>query len=134
MPSISQFTSIAHSCPPHCDPKYWSTPGSPVHHQFPELTLTHVHRAGDAIQPSHPLSSPSLSTFNLSHHQFRISPANEYSGLIIFTIDWLDLPAIQGTLKSLLQHDSSKASILLCSAFYMVQISLPYMTPEETLA
>ena len=84
MPSISQFTSIAHSCPPHCDPKYWSTPGSPVHHQFPELTLTHVHRVGDAIQPSHPLSSPSLSTFNLSHHQFRISPANEYSGLIFF--------------------------------------------------
>ena len=105
-----------------------STPGFPVHHQLLELTQTHVHRVGDAIQPSHPLSSPSPD-FNLSQHQglfqlvlhirwpkdwnfsFSISPSTEYSGLISFRTDWLDLLAVQGTLKSLLQHHSSKASI-----------------------
>ena len=108
-----------------------SMPGFPVHHQLPELVQTCVHQVGDAIQPSHPLSSPSSPTFNLSQHQglfqwvssshqmakvlefsFSISPSNEYSGLISFRIDWLDLLAVQGTLKSLLQHHSSKASIL----------------------
>ena len=114
-----------------------SIPGLPVHHQLPELAQTHVHRVGDAIQPSHPLSSPSLSAFNLSQHQgfsndsvlhirwpkywsfsFSISPSSECSGLISFRIDWLDLLAVQGTLKSLLQHHSSKASILQCLAFF----------------
>ena len=104
----------------------------PTHHQLPELGHTHVHWVTDAIQPSHSLSSHSP-IFNLSHHQglfqwvlcmrwplywhfsFSISPSNEYSGLISFRMDWLDLPAVQGTLKSLLQHHSSKASILWCS-------------------
>ena len=76
-----------------------STPGSPVYRQLLELTQTHVHTVGDAIQPSHPLLSPS-------------GPSNEYAGLISLKMDWLDLLAVQGTLKSLLQHHSSKASIL----------------------
>ena len=94
-----------------------STPGFPVHHQLPELTQTHVHRVGDAIQPSHPLLSPSPPAFSLSQHWvlssesvlrirwpkywsfcFSISPSNEYSGLISFRIDWFDLAA-QGTLR-----------------------------------
>ena len=109
-------------------------PGFPVCHQFPEPTQTHVHHVSDAIQPFHPLSSPSSSTFNLSHHQdfpnesglcirwpkywsfsFSIRPSNEYSGLISSRIDWLDRLAVQETLKSLLQHHSSKASILMDS-------------------
>ena len=130
-----------------------STPGFPVHHQFPEPTQTHVHRVGDALQPSHPLSSFSPLAFNLSQHQrlfiesvlsirwpkdwslsFNISPSNEYSGLISFRMDWLDLFAFQGTLKSLLQHHSSKASILGCSAFFIVQLSHPYMTTGKSIA
>ena len=113
-----------------------STPGLPVHHQLPVFTQTHVHRVGDAIQPSHPLSSPSPPVPNPSQRQglFKwissshqvakvlefqnISPSNEHPGLISFRTDWLDLLAVQGTLKSLLQHHSSKASILLHSAFY----------------
>ena len=128
-------------------------PGFPVHHELPELAQTHVNQVGDAIQPSHPLSSPSPPAFNLSQHQglsnesvlhirwpkywsfsFSISPSNEYSGLISFRMDWLDLLAVQGTLKSLLQHHSSKASILQCSAFFMVQLSHPYMTTGKTIA
>ena len=104
-----------------------------------EPAQIHVHQVGDAIQPSHPLSSPSLPTFNLSQHQglfkwvssshlvakvlefiFNISPSNEYLGLISFRIDWLDLLEVQGTLKSLLQHHSPKASILQHSAFFIV--------------
>ena len=130
-----------------------STPGLPVHHQLPEFTQTHVHRVGDAIQPSHPLSSPSPPTFNLSQHQvfsnesalhirwpkywscsFNISPSNEYPGLISFRMDWLDLLAVQGTLKSILQHHSSKASVLQRSAFFTVQLSHPYMTTGKTIA
>ena len=114
-----------------------STPGFPVHHQLLELAQTHVHWVSDAIQPSHPLSSPSPPAFNLSQHQhfcqwlsslhqvarywsfsFSISPYNEYSGLISFRTDWLDLLTVQGTLKSLLQHHNLKASILWCSAFF----------------
>ena len=130
-----------------------STPGRPVHHQLPEFTQTHVHWVGDAIQPFHPLSSPSP-TFNLSQHQgvfstesalcirwpkywsfsFSISPSNKYSGLISFRMDLLDLLAVQGTLKSLLQHHSSKASILRCSAFFIVQLLHPYMTTGKTIA
>ena len=130
-----------------------STPGFPVHHQLPDLTQTHVHWAGDAIQPSHPLLSPFPPVFNLSQHQglfqwvsslhqvskywsfgFSISPSNEYSGLISFRMDWFDLLAVQGTLKSLFQHHSSKASILPRSAFFMVQHSHLYMTTGKTIA
>ena len=130
-----------------------STPGFPVHNQLPELTQTHVHRVGDAIQPSHPLSSPSPPVFNLSQHRglsnesvlhirwpkfwsfsFSISPSNEYSGLISFRIDWCDLLEVEGTLKSLLQLHSSKASILWHSAFFIVQLSHPYMTTGKTIA
>ena len=113
-----------------------STSGLPIHHQLLEPTQTRVHRASDAIQPSHPLLSPSPPAFNLSQHQglfkwvlhirwpkywsfsFSTSPSNEQPGLISFRMDWLDLLAVQGTLKSLFQHHSSKASILLCSAFF----------------
>ena len=128
----------------------YSTPG--LSDQLPEFTQTHVHWVSDAIQPSHPLSCPSPPTFNLSQHEglfkwvsshmrwpkywsfsFSINPSNEYSGLISFRIDWLDL-SVQGTLKSLLQHHSSKASILWCSAFFIVQFSHPYMTPRKTIA
>ena len=121
-----------------------STPGFLVHHQLPELTQTHAHRVSDAIQPSHPLSAPSPPAFNLSQHQglvsqfftsggqrsfsFNISPCNEYSGLISFRIDWLDLLVVPGTLKNLLQHHSSKASIVWYSAFFIFQLSHPYMT------
>ena len=125
--------------------------GFSILHELPELSQTHVHWVGDSIQPSHPLSSPSPPEFNLSQHQglfqwgssshqvakywsFSISSSNEYSGLISFRMDWLDLLAVQGTLKSLLQHQSSKASILRCSAFFTVQLSLPYMTTGKTIA
>ena len=127
----------------------YSTPGFPIHHQLPELTP--VHWVCDAIQPSHSLSSPPA--FNLSQHQglfkwissshqvakywrfsFSISPSNEYSGMIFFRMDWLDLFAVQGTLKSFFQHHSSKASILQCSAFFRVQLSHPYMTTGKTIA
>ena len=119
-----------------------STPGLPVHHQLPEFTQTHVHHVGDAIQPSHPLLTPSPPAPNPSQHQslfrwvnsshelpkywsfsFSISPSKEHPGLISFRMDWLDLLAVQGTLKSLLQHHSSKASMLRCSAFFTVQLS-----------
>ena len=126
--SLIQFCSVAQSCLTLCDPMDCSTPGLPVHHQFPELTETHVHRVSDAIQPSHPLSSPSPPAFDLSHHQglfqwvsssyqvakdwsfsFSISPSSEYSGLISFRMDWLDLLVVQGTLKNLLQQPQFKS-------------------------
>ena len=137
-----QFISVTQSCLTLCDPVDCSTPGFPVHHQLPELTQTHVHRVSDAIQSSYPLSSP----FHLSQNQglfqwvssslrwwkywcfsFNISHSNKNSGLISFRIDWLNL-------KSLLQHHSSKASILQCSAFFIVQLSYPYMTTGKTIA
>ena len=130
-----------------------SMPGFPVHHQLPQLTQTHIHWVCDAIQPSHPLSSPSPPAFNLSQHQvfsnesvlhirwtkywsFSVSliPSNEYSGLISFRMDWLDLLAVQGTLKSFLQYHSSKASILRHSDFFTVQLSHPYITTSKTIA
>ena len=136
-----------------CDPMDHSTLGFPVHHQLPESSQTHVHWVGDAIQPSHSLSSllllpsvfPSIRAFaNESvlcirwpkywSFSFNISPSNEYSGLISFRMDWLDLLAIQGTLKSLLQHHSLKSSILCRSAFFIVQLSHPYMTTGKTTA
>ena len=138
-----QFNSVAQSCPILCDPMNRSTPGLPVLHQLPEFTHTHVHRVGDAIQPSHPLSSPFLlspippsirvfsneSTLRMRRPKywsfsFSIIPSKEISGLISFRMDWLDLLAVQGTLKSLLQHHSSKASILRRSAFFTVQLCL----------
>ena len=144
--TVVQFSSVAQSCPALCNPMNRSTPGLPVHHSLLEFTQTHVHWVGDAIQPPHPLSSPSPPALNLSQHQgfsnesvirirwpkhwsfsFSIRPSNEYSGLISFRLDWQDLLAVQGTLESLLQHHSSKASILLCSAFFIVQFSHPYM-------
>ena len=129
-------SSVAQSCPTLCGPMDCSTPGLPVHHQLPEFTQTHVHQVSDAIQPSHLLSSlsifPSTRSFsnesvlhlrwpNYWSFSFIISLSNEYSGLISFKINWLDLLAVQGTLKSLLQHHSSEASILQCSSFFIVQ-------------
>ena len=150
---LSQFSSVTQSCLTLCDPMDCSTPGFPVHHQLLGLTQTHVHWVRDAIQPSHPLSSPSPPVFNLSQHQglFQwVSSSHQlakvlefqlqhqsfqwYSGLMSSRMDWLDLLAVQGTLKSLLQHHSSKASILQHSAFFIVQLSYPYMTTGKTLA
>ena len=138
--SVSSVQLLAQSCPTLCDPMNRNTPGLPVHHQLPEFTQTHVHWVNDAIQPSHPLPSPSPSAPNPSQHQglfqwvnsshewpkywsfsFSIIPSKEHSGLISFRMGWLDLLAVQGTLKSLLQHHSSKASILWRSAFFRVQ-------------
>ena len=151
--NVYQITSVTQSCPTLCDPMNHSTPGLSVHHQLLEPTQTHVRWVGDAIQPSHPLTSllllpsifPSIRVFSNESvlcircpkywsFNFSLSPSNEYSGLISFRIDQLDLLAVQGTLKSLLQHHSSKASILQCSAFFIVQISHPYTTTGKTIA
>ena len=129
-----QFSSVAQLCPTLCDPMYCSMLGFPVHHQLPEFTQSHVHWVGDAIQPSHPLLSTSPPAFSLSQHQglssepvakywsfsFSISPSNEYSGLISFRIDRLDLLAIQGTLQESSSTPQLKASILQHSAFFIV--------------
>ena len=147
-----QFSSVAQSCPTLCDSMNCSMPGLPVHHQLLEFTQTHVHRVSDAIQPSHPLSSPSLlppippsirvfsneSTLCMRwpkywSFSFSIISSKEHPGLISFRMDWLDLLAVQGTLKSLLQHHSSKASILWHSAFFIVQLSHPYLTTGKTI-
>ena len=147
------FSSVARWCPTLCDSMDCSMPGLPVHHQLPELTQTHAHWVGDAIQHlilCHPLlllSSifPSIRVFSNEsalHIKwpkywsfcFNISPSNEYSGLISFRMDWLDLLTVQGTLKSLLQHHSSKASILQHSAFFIVQLSHPYMITGKNIA
>ena len=130
-----------------------SMPGLPVHHQLPEFTQIHVHGVSDAIQPSHPLSPPSPPAPNPSQHQslsnestlrmrwpkyrsfsFSIISSKEIPGLISFRMDWLDLLAVQGTLTSLLQHHSSKASVLQHSAFFIVQLSHPYMTTGKNIA
>ena len=148
-----QFSSVTQSCSVLCDPKNHTTLSLLVHHQLPEFTQTHVHRVSDAIQPSHPLSSPSpLLPFSSSirdfsnestlcmrwpkywSFSFSICPSNEHPGLIFFRMDWLGLLAVQGTLKSLLQHHNSKASILWYSAFFTVQLSHPYMTTGKTIA
>ena len=147
MLSEHRFSSVAQLCLTLCEPMDCSTPGFPVHHQLLELAQTHVHWVGDAMQPSHPLLFPSPPAFNLSSYRifsnesilrirwpkcwsfsFSTSPPNEYLGLISFRIDWFDLLAVQGTLKSLLQHHSSKASILRHLAFFIVQLSYPYIT------
>ena len=150
--SSAQFSSVTQSCLTLCHPMNCSTPGLPVQHQLPEFTQTHVHQVGDAIQPSHPLSTPSPPAPNPSQQQslfqwvnsshevakvleFQLQhPSKEIPGLISFRMDWLDLLAVQGTLESLLQHCSSKASILRHSAFFTVQLSHPYMTTGKTIA
>ena len=130
-----------------------STPGLPVYHQFLKPAQAHVHCIGDAIQPFRPLLSASPLAFNLSSIRvfsnesvlcigwpkywsliFSISPSSEHPGLISFRMDCLDLLAFQGTLKSLLQHHSSKASVLQRSAFFIVQLSHPFMTTEKNIA
>ena len=148
-----QFSSLIQLCSTICDPMDCTTPGFPVHHQLLELAQTHVHWVSDAIQPSYPLSSltppalnlsqhqglfewvssspqvPKVSEIQLQHQSFQWTP-----GLISLRMDWLDLLAVQGTLKSILQHHSSKASILQHSAFFIVQLSHPYMTTGKTIA
>ena len=149
---LHQFSSVAQLCPTLCDPKNRSMPGLPVHHQLLECTQTHFHRVSDAIQPSHPLSSPSPapippSTRVFSNESTRctrwpkywsfslsIIPSKEHPGLVSFRMDWLDLLAVKGTLKNLLQHHNSKASILRYSAFFTVQLSHSYMTTGKAIA
>ena len=147
-----QLSSVPQSCPTLCNPMDCSTPGFLVHHQLLELTQTHVHQVGDAIQPSHPHRPllfpppifPRIRVFSKESvlrirwpqywsSSFSISPSKEHPGLIFFMMDWLDLLAVQGTLQSLVQHYSSKASILQCSAFFIVQLSHPYMTTGKTI-
>ena len=153
---IYQIRSVAQSCPTLCDPMNRSTPGLPVHHQLPEFTQTHVHQVIESVMPSShlilccpllllPPIPPSIRVFSNESpllmrwpkywsFSFSIIPSKEIPGLIPFRMDWLDLLAVQGTLKSLLQHPSSKASILRRSAFFTVQLSHPYMTTGKTIA
>ena len=153
MKNVLQFSSVDQSCPTLCDPMDCSTPGFPVHHQLPKFTQTHV--IGSVIPSNHlilchpllllPPIPPSIrvfsneSTLRMSwpkywSFSFSIIPSKEIPGLIYFRMDWLDLLAVQGTLKSLLQHHSSKASILRHSAFFTVILSQPYMTTGKTIA
>ena len=144
-----QFSSVAQFYLTLCDHMDCSTRGLPIHHQLLGFTQTHVHWVSDTIQPFHPLLSPSAPSqhqglfqwvssshqvakvleFQLQHQSFQW-----IFGLISFRMDWLDLLAVQGTLKNLLQHHSSKASVLWCLAFIMVQLSHPYMTTGKTIA
>ena len=150
-----QFGSVTRLCPTLCNPMNCSTPGLPVHHQLPEFTQLSI----ESVMPSGHLNlccpfllkppiPPSIRVFSNEstlhmrwpkywNFSFSISPSNEHSehsGLVSFRMDWLDLLAVQGTLKSLLQHHSSKAPILQCSAFFTVQLSYPYMTTGKTIA
>ena len=149
---LYQFGSVAQSCPTLCNPMDCSTPGLPVHHQLPEFTQTHVHWS---VMPSNHLIlchlllllpsiclsirvfwNESVLRIKWSKYwsfSFNISPSNEHPGLISLRMAWLDLLAVQGTLKSLLQHHSSKASILRRLAFFIVQLSHPYMTTGKTI-
>ena len=141
---ISKFSSVAQSCSTLCNPMDCSTPGFLVHHQLLELAQTHVHQVGDAILPSHPLSSPSPHSFHLSsirvfsnelalsirwpkYWRFSLSPSNEYSGLISFRIDWFDIPCSPRDLQESFPTPQ-------CSTFFMVQLSHPYMTTGKTIA
>ena len=148
-----QCSSAALSCQTLCDPMDRSTPGYPVHHQLLELTQTHVHTS---VMPSNhlilccpllllPSIFPSIRVFSNElilrirwpqywSFSFSIIPSNEYSGLISFRMDWLESLAVQETVKNLLQHHHSKALILQCSAFFIVQLSHPYMTAGKTIA
>ena len=148
-----QIRSVAQSCPTPCDPMNRSMPGLPVHHQLLEFTqLTSI----KSVMPSShlilcrplllfPSTPPSIRVFSNEStlymkwpkywsFSFSIIPSKEIPRLISFRMDWLDLLAVQGTLKSLLQHHSSKASILRCLAFFTVQLSHPYMTTGKTIA
>ena len=147
-----QSNSVVQSFLTLCNPMDHSMPGLPVHRQLLEFNQNHVHRVGEANQPSHPLSSPSPSVPNPSHQSlfhesrllmrwpkywsfsFSISPSKEHPGMISFRMEWLDLLSVQGTLKSILEHHSSKASILWRSALFIVQLSHPYMTSGKTIA
>ena len=146
-----QFSSVAQSCPTLCDPMNHSMPGLPVHHQLPDPSRR---TSIESVMPSShlilgrpllllPPIPPSIRVFSNEStlrmrwpkywsFSFSIIPSKEIPGLISFRMDWLDLLAVQGTLKSLLQHHSSKASILRCSAFFTVQLSHPYMTTGKT--
>ena len=152
-PTSAQFSSVTQSCPTLCDPMNHSMPGLPVHQNLPEFTQL---KSIELVMPSnhlilcHPLlllpsifpsirvhSKESVLHIRWPKHwsfSFNISPSNEYSGLISFSRDWLDLLAVQGTLKSLLQNHSSKASILRRSALFTVQLSHPYLTTGKTIA
>ena len=148
-----QFSSVTQRCPTLCDPMNHSTPGLPVHHHLPEFTQTHVHQS--VMPSSHlilclsllllPPIPPSIRVFSNEStlhmrwpkywsFSFSVIPSKEIPGLISFRMDWLDLVAVQGILKSLLQHHSSKASSLWHSAFFIVQLSHPYMTTGKTMA
>ena len=148
-----QFSSVTQVCLTLCSPRDHSMPGLSVNHSLPEFTQTHLHWVSEAIEISHPLSLPSPPALSLSgikvfsnestlhirwpkdwSFSFNISPSNEHLGLISLRMDWLDILAVQGTLRSLLQHHSSKASILRPFAFFVVQLSCPYMTPGKTIA
>ena len=146
-----QFSSVIQSSLTLCDPMDCSMPDLPVHHQILELAQNHAHQVSDAIQPSYPWSHPFLPSIFPSKRvfpnesvihirwtkywsfNFNISPSKEYSTPISFRMDWLDLLAVQGTLKSLFQNHSSKGSILQHSAFFMVQLSHPYTTTGKTI-
>ena len=151
--SSVQFTSVAQSCPTLHDPMDCSTPGLPVHHQLPESTQlisiesvmpsNHLILCGLLLLPSSVF--PSIRVFSNESafcsrwpkcwsFSFNISPSNEHLGLISFRMDWFDLLAVQWTFKSLLQHHSSKASILWSSDFFRVQLSHPYMSTGKTIA
>ena len=149
--SSVQFSSVTQSCPTLCDPMNHSTPGLPLHHQLLEFTQTHAHWVGDAsshLNLCRPLLPPIPSSIRVFSGEstlrmrwpkywsfsFSISPSNEHQGLTSFSMNWLDLLAVQGTLKSLLQYHSSKASIFRHSAFFTVQLSHPYMTTGKTIA
>ena len=151
--TVSSVQFSLSACLTLCDPMDCSTPGLPVHHQLPEFTQSQVHLVSDAIQLSHPLLTlllppwifPSIRVFSnksILHIRrpknwsfgFSISPSSEYAGLIFSRIDYLNFLAVQGTLKSLLQHQSSKASILWHSTFFIVQLLHPYMTTGKTIA
>ena len=143
----NQFSSVPQLCLTLCDPMDCSTPGFPIHHHLPEVAQTHVL---ELVMPSNHLNLcrplllllsifPSIRVFSNKSvlcirwpkywsFSYSISPPSEYSGLISFRMDRLNLLAVQGTLKSLLQHHSSKESILRCSAFFIVQLSHPYIT------
>ena len=148
-----QIRSVAQSCPTHCDPMNCRTPGLPVHHQLrSSLKLTSI----ESVMPSSHLIlccpllllPPVLPSIRVSSNEstvcmrwpkywsfsFSITPSKEHPGMISFRMDWLDLFAVQGTLKSLLQHHSSKASILWHSAFFTVQLSHPYLTAGKSIA
>ena len=149
--SSVKFSSVTQSCP-ICDSMNSNTPGFPVHHQLPESTQP---MSIELVMPSnhlilcHPLLLPSIppsirvfsdeSALHIKWPKywslnFNISPSNEHPGLISFRMEWLDLLAVHGTLKSLLQQHTSKTSILLRSAFFIVQLLQPYMTTGKTIA